>query len=188
MGRQKGGGGAPAAAAAAPAAASTALPPWLKPTGPDAFTLAVHAKPGSRVRARGCVPQLGIACHCLPAAARCSPRSRCRRLRPSLLAARPRSRCRRLRRSHTGLPPPRRPQQQVCSIALGADALDVAIDARPVEGAANEGITSFVAEALGLKRRGVALVAGDKSRDKVLAVSGLAPAAALERLRAAAGE
>lgn len=25
------------------------LPAWLKPTGPSSFTLAVHAKPGSRV-------------------------------------------------------------------------------------------------------------------------------------------
>lgn len=76
---------------------------------------------------------------------------------------------------------------QVCSVALGPSALDVAIDARPVEGAANEGIVQYLAELLGLKRRQVQLVAGDKSREKVLAVSGCPAAAALQRLQQAAG-
>ena len=72
------------------------------------------------------------------------------------------------------------------SVALGADALDVAIDAKPVDGQANEGITDYIAELLGLKRRDVALQVGHKSREKVLAVSGLSAEQALERLRAAA--
>lgn len=76
---------------------------------------------------------------------------------------------------------------QVCSVALGPSALDVAIDARPVDGAANEGIVHYLAELLALKRRQVALVAGDKSREKVVAVSGCGAAAALQRLQLAAG-
>lgn len=71
-------------------------------------------------------------------------------------------------------------------MALGPAALDVAIDARPVEGAANEGIVEYVAELLGLKRRQVQLVAGEKSREKVLAVAGCGAAAAHARLQQAA--
>lgn len=69
---------------------------------------------------------------------------------------------------------------------LGPDALDVAIDAKPVDGQANDGITTYVAELLGLKRRDVQLACGAKSREKVLACNGLSAAAALDRLRAAA--
>lgn len=49
--RKGGGGGATAASAAAATAtdAAATLPAWLRPTGPASFTLAVHAKPGSRV-------------------------------------------------------------------------------------------------------------------------------------------
>lgn len=71
-------------------------------------------------------------------------------------------------------------------VTLGADALDVAIDAKPVDGQANEGIVEFVAELLGLKRRDVQLQVGHKSREKVLAVSGLSAEQALEWLQAAA--
>ncbi|KAL4426714.1 hypothetical protein ABPG77_004770 [Micractinium sp. CCAP 211/92] len=98
------------------------LPSWLRPTGPSSCSIAVHAKPGSRV----------------------------------------------------------------CSFALGSDALDVAIDAKPVDGEANAAITAYVSQLLGLKRRDVALTVGSKSREKVLAVSGVDAAAALELLRAAA--
>ncbi|KAL4458706.1 hypothetical protein ABPG75_013571 [Micractinium tetrahymenae] len=78
-----------------------------------------------------------------------------------------------------------KPGSRVCSVGLAGEALDVAIDAKPVEGEANAAITEYVAELLGLKKRDVALTVGVKSREKVLAVSGLDAAAALERLRAA---
>jgi hypothetical protein len=42
-------GAATAAAAAAAGAAAAKLPPFLKSTGPASFTIAVHAKPGSKV-------------------------------------------------------------------------------------------------------------------------------------------
>ncbi|PRW59904.1 trimethylguanosine synthase [Chlorella sorokiniana] len=61
-----------------------------------------------------------------------------------------------------------KPGSRVSSITLGADVLDVAIDAKPVDGQANEGITEYVAELLGLKRRDVQLQVGHKSREKVL--------------------
>lgn len=108
------------------------------------------------------------------------------------------------------------PGAKCSSIVLGAEALEVRIDAPPVEGKANEGepgtgaamvqpapcavgvdallhptqpsaaITEYVAEVLGLKRRAVSLASGAKSREKVLAVEGLAAAAALALLRAQA--
>jgi uncharacterized protein YggU (UPF0235/DUF167 family) len=71
---------------------------------------------------------------------------------------------------------------------LGSEALDVAVDAKPVDGEANAAIAEYVAELLGLKRRDVTLVAGGKSRDKVLAVEGLSAAQGLERLRQAAAD
>lgn len=64
-------------------------------------------------------------------------------------------------------PPPPLFFKQVCSVALGGDALDVAIDAKPVDGQANDGIVQYVAELLELKRRDVQLTVGQKSREKV---------------------
>jgi len=72
-------------------------------------------------------------------------------------------------------------------VGLGGEALDLAIDAKPVDGEANAAITEYVAELLGVNKRNVSLTVGAKSREKVLAVSGLSAAAALEKLRAAAG-
>lgn len=74
---------------------------------------------------------------------------------------------------------------QVCSVGLDGGVLDVAIDAKPVDGEANAGICAYVAELLGLKKSHVILASGAKSREKVLWVTGLGAATALERLRAA---
>ena len=48
------------------------------------------------------------------------------------------------------------------------DALKVRIQARAVEGAANAALTDFLADTLGVARRQVRLLRGDKSRRKVL--------------------
>jgi uncharacterized protein YggU (UPF0235/DUF167 family) len=68
------------------------------------------------------------------------------------------------------------------------DSLVVRVAPRAVDGAATEAALAAVADALGLRRRQVQLVAGATSRDKVVEVTG-APdpvlAAALTRLRAA---
>ena len=53
-----------------------------------------------------------------------------------------------------------------------------------MEGVANAAICEYIAEVLGVKRRAVALVAGAKSRDKVVEVAGLAAGDALARLQA----
>jgi hypothetical protein len=64
------------------------------------------------------------------------------------------------------------------------DALLVRLSAAPVEGAANEALIGLIAEALGVPRRAVSLVAGGRSRNKRLRVEGLRPAEAAARLGA----
>ncbi len=48
------------------------------------------------------------------------------------------------------------------------ESLKVRISARPVEGAANVALTEFMARCLGVARREVRIVRGEKSRHKVL--------------------
>ncbi|MBC8087975.1 MAG: DUF167 domain-containing protein [Phycisphaerae bacterium] len=61
-------------------------------------------------------------------------------------------------------------------------ALKIAVAAPPVDGKANEAVASFVADAFGLPRRAVAVVAGHQSRRKVLGMEGLSLADAQNRL------
>jgi uncharacterized protein len=53
------------------------------------------------------------------------------------------------------------------------DALNLRITAPPVEGRANEECIRVLAEALGVKKRQVKIVAGHASRTKTVAVEGL---------------
>lgn len=74
-----------------------------------------------------------------------------------------------------------------CAGLCGVDAagaLEVAVDAPAREGEANDALTLLLADALGLKRRDLALTAGARGRDKVFAVE-LLPDALGERVRAA---
>ena len=50
------------------------------------------------------------------------------------------------------------------------DALEVALAAPPVDGAANEELVRFLAEALGVPRRSVTLVRGETSQKKLVAI------------------
>jgi uncharacterized protein (TIGR00251 family) len=59
----------------------------------------------------------------------------------------------------------------------------VALTAPPVDGAANASLTAFIAGRLDLPKRAVRLVAGEKSRDKVIAIEGLDREIVLQRLR-----
>ncbi len=52
----------------------------------------------------------------------------------------------------------------------------VAVTAPAAEGAANLAVTDYVAKVLGLPRRAVTLVSGEKARNKTLRVSGVAAA------------
>lgn len=60
-------------------------------------------------------------------------------------------------------------------------ALVVRVTARAVEGRATEAALAAIAEAFGVRRRAVTLVAGATSRTKIIDVAGAEPAA-LERL------
>ena len=53
------------------------------------------------------------------------------------------------------------------------DTLRVKITAPPVEGAANKACVEFIADGLGIKRGQVSIISGDKSRDKVLKITGM---------------
>jgi uncharacterized protein (TIGR00251 family) len=65
------------------------------------------------------------------------------------------------------------------------DAVEIALAAPPVDGAANEELVRFVAKVLAVPRRNVELVRGDTSRAKLVAVSGLSAGEIEARLRAA---
>lgn len=66
---------------------------------------------------------------------------------------------------------------------LGA-ALKVKVHAPALEGRANDALLDFLATTLGLPRRAVALVRGDKSRHKVVRLTGLTLAEVRARLPA----
>jgi uncharacterized protein len=53
------------------------------------------------------------------------------------------------------------------------DAVEVSVNAPPVDGAANDEVVRVLAAALGVPRRQVAVVAGEKGRRKVIEVAGL---------------
>jgi uncharacterized protein (TIGR00251 family) len=50
------------------------------------------------------------------------------------------------------------------------DALVVAVAAPPVEGKANDAVRKALAKAFGVRKQDVAIVAGERSRDKVVEV------------------
>jgi hypothetical protein len=65
------------------------------------------------------------------------------------------------------------------------DAVEIALAAPPVDGAANEELVRFVAKVLAVRQRDIELVRGESSRDKLLAVTGLTVEEIESRLRAA---
>jgi len=64
------------------------------------------------------------------------------------------------------------------------DAYVVRVTAPPVEGAANAELVEVLAEALGVPRRQVAIVGGERSRQKSVRVSGIDAATLQSRLTA----
>ena len=63
------------------------------------------------------------------------------------------------------------------------DTLRVRVQAPPVDGAANDAVIEVLADALGVARRAVRIIAGDASRSKVVEVAGLTEREMRERLR-----
>jgi uncharacterized protein (TIGR00251 family) len=68
------------------------------------------------------------------------------------------------------------------------DALKVKIKAPALEGRANEALLDFLATQLGVPRRDLTLVRGDKSRRKVVQIAGLASAGRRLSLAARPGD
>lgn len=62
------------------------------------------------------------------------------------------------------------------------DTLRIRVTAPPVDHAANEAVLELVADRLGIRRGDVRLIRGQMSRQKVLLVTGLAPAEVHARL------
>ena len=75
---------------------------------------------------------------------------------------------------------PRAPRSAVAGVRDGA--LLVRLAAAPVDGAANDALLTLLARALDVPRRGLAIVAGGRSRRKRIEVAGLAPAVVEARL------
>ena len=75
---------------------------------------------------------------------------------------------------------PRSPRSRVDGLRGGAVLIRLA--APPVEGAANEALVAFLSDALGVPRRSITIVSGERSRDKRVRVDGLDEAAVHERL------
>jgi uncharacterized protein (TIGR00251 family) len=64
------------------------------------------------------------------------------------------------------------------------DAIVVRLAAAPVDGAANDALIAFLAASLDCPQRRIAIVAGEKSRDKRLRIEGLTLAELDRRLAA----
>lgn len=59
-----------------------------------------------------------------------------------------------------------------CEISgLHGEAIKIRIQARPIEGAANAALTEFVATCLGVPRKAVRILRGEKSRKKTVWVA-----------------
>jgi uncharacterized protein (TIGR00251 family) len=65
---------------------------------------------------------------------------------------------------------------------MRGDAILIRLAAPPVEGAANAALIAFLSEALDLPRRNIAVIGGEKSRDKRVRIDGLAEATVRARL------
>jgi len=66
-----------------------------------------------------------------------------------------------------------------------AGALLVRLQAPPIEGAANQELIEVIARTLGVPRRAISIVSGERSRHKRLRVAGIDAAAAASRLGSA---
>ena len=62
------------------------------------------------------------------------------------------------------------------------DAVKVKIAAPALEGKANEAVLEFLAEKLAIHRRDITLIAGEKSRDKLIEIAGIDATEAKGRL------
>ena len=76
---------------------------------------------------------------------------------------------------------PRSPR--TCVDGMRGDAILIRLNAPPVDGAANEALIVFLSDTLGVPRRDISLIAGEKSRDKRVRIVGVDQQSAVDRLR-----
>jgi len=76
---------------------------------------------------------------------------------------------------------PRASKNEITGIHGGA--MRVLVTAPPVEGAANEALVGLIAKELRVAKRNVTIVSGASSRNKVVEVIGISPAAVIELCR-----
>lgn len=69
---------------------------------------------------------------------------------------------------------PKASRNAVCGLVEGR--FRIALTAPPIDGAANKALREFVAKVVGIPKSAVVLTAGEKSREKTLALSGTAEA------------
>jgi len=62
------------------------------------------------------------------------------------------------------------------------EAVKIRLTAPPVEGAANQALTDFLADVLGIRKSQIEILTGHASRDKIVCVIGLTPQEVEERL------
>ena len=72
-------------------------------------------------------------------------------------------------------------------VGVRGEALEVALAAPPVDGAANDELVRLLAAALGVPRRDVTILRGETSQRKLVAVRGVTPEAAVALLLPDAG-
>jgi uncharacterized protein (TIGR00251 family) len=70
---------------------------------------------------------------------------------------------------------PRASRDEICG--LHGDAIKVKVTAPPIEGKANKALQRFIAEKLNLASSQVEIMAGRRSREKILRISGISRAA-----------
>ena len=63
-------------------------------------------------------------------------------------------------------------------VGAHGEAIKVKVQAPAMDGKANDALLAFLAEKLGVSRRAVVLLSGEKSRDKTVAIEGIDPAQA----------
>jgi uncharacterized protein len=66
---------------------------------------------------------------------------------------------------------------------MRGDAILIRLNAPPVDGAANEALIAFLSDALGVPRRNIRLIAGEKSRDKRVRIEGISQRFAVDLLQ-----
>ncbi len=67
-------------------------------------------------------------------------------------------------------------------VGIHGDAIKVKVQAPAMDGKANEALLEFLAETMGVPRRAVQIVAGERSRDKTISVAELDADEARRRL------